>query len=93
METIAANVDRILGVMVRQGFGVVDANAAYEEVTAVALGSAVMTTREHARSNREPRFEPPTRRWSQVTRITICPTWRRSSKGSLSSDDEPSATA
>ena len=34
--------------MVRQGFGVVDANAAYEEVTAVALGSAVMTTRERA---------------------------------------------
>ena len=48
METIAANVDRILGVMVRQGFTVVDANAAYEEVTAVALGSAVMTTRERA---------------------------------------------
>jgi AcrR family transcriptional regulator len=48
METIAANVDRILGVMVRQGFGVLEANAAYEEVTAIALGSAVMTTRERA---------------------------------------------
>jgi AcrR family transcriptional regulator len=48
METIAVNVDRILGVMVRQGFGVVEANAAYEEVTAVALGSAVMATRERA---------------------------------------------
>ena len=48
METIAANVDRILGVMVRQGFGAAEANAAYELVTAVALGSAVMTTRERA---------------------------------------------
>jgi len=48
MESIATNVDRILGALVRQGFSVTEANAAYEQVTAVALGSAVMTTRERA---------------------------------------------
>ena len=48
MESIAANVDRILGVLVRQGFSMLEANAAYEVVTACALGSAVVTTRERA---------------------------------------------
>jgi AcrR family transcriptional regulator len=45
-EVIVPNVDRILGVLVRQGFGLLDANAAYELVTACALGAAVATTRE-----------------------------------------------
>ena len=44
METIAVNVDRILGLLVRDGFTVLDANAAYEVVTACALGSAVIAT-------------------------------------------------
>ena len=48
MESIATNVDRILGVLVDQGFSILDANAAYEVVSACALGSAVMTTRERA---------------------------------------------
>ena len=48
METIAVNVDRILGLLVRDGFTVLDANAAYEVVTACALGSAVIATRERA---------------------------------------------
>ena len=46
VESIATDVDRILGVLVRQGFSIVDANAAYELVSACALGSAVITTRE-----------------------------------------------
>ncbi len=45
-EAIVGNVDRILGVLVRQGFSLVDANAAYEVVTTCALGAAVATTRE-----------------------------------------------
>ena len=35
METIAVNVDRILGRLVREGFTVLEANAAYEVVSAV----------------------------------------------------------
>jgi AcrR family transcriptional regulator len=45
-EAIAGNVDRILGVLVAQGFSVYDANEAYELVTSCALGTAVATLRE-----------------------------------------------
>ena len=48
METIAVNVDRILGRLVCEGFTVLEANAAYEVVTACALGSAVVAARERA---------------------------------------------
>jgi AcrR family transcriptional regulator len=45
-ETIAGNVDRILGALVAQGFSVYDANEAYELVTSCALGTAVAALRE-----------------------------------------------
>lgn len=45
-ESIAGNVDTILGLLVRQGFSVTDANAAYELVTSCAIGSAVSDLRE-----------------------------------------------
>lgn len=45
-ETIAGNVDAILGLLVRQGFSVTEANAAYELVTSCAIGSAVGSLRE-----------------------------------------------
>lgn len=45
-ETIAGNLDTILGVLVRQGFTVPEANAAYQLVTSCALGTAVTTIRE-----------------------------------------------
>jgi AcrR family transcriptional regulator len=45
-ESIAPTVDRILGVLVGQGFTVVEANVAYELVSTCALGAAVATTRE-----------------------------------------------
>jgi AcrR family transcriptional regulator len=45
-EAIAGNVDTILGVLVRQGFTVLEANAAYELVSCCALGTAVATIRE-----------------------------------------------
>jgi len=45
-EAIAENVNTILGVLVGQGFSILDANAAYELVTSCALGSAVATIRE-----------------------------------------------
>jgi AcrR family transcriptional regulator len=48
METIAVNVDRILGRLVGEGFTVLEANAAYEVVSACALGSAVVAARERA---------------------------------------------
>jgi AcrR family transcriptional regulator len=44
--TIAGNVDTILGVLVRQGFTVLEANDAYETISALGLGTAVATTRE-----------------------------------------------
>lgn len=47
-EAIAGNVDTILGVLVAQGFSIVDANEAYELVTSCALGTAVGTLRERA---------------------------------------------
>jgi len=47
-ETIAGNVDGILGVLVRQGFDVLEANAAYELIATCALGTAVWTLRERA---------------------------------------------
>jgi AcrR family transcriptional regulator len=47
-ETIAGNVDGILGVLVRQGFDVLEANAAYELISSCALGTAVWTLRERA---------------------------------------------
>jgi AcrR family transcriptional regulator len=49
-ETIAGNVDTILGVLVRQGFDVLDANAAYELITSCAIGLAVAAIRERAAS-------------------------------------------
>jgi AcrR family transcriptional regulator len=45
-EAIAGNVDTILGVLVRQGFSILEANEAYELVTSCALGTAVATIRE-----------------------------------------------
>lgn len=45
-EAIAENVDTILGLLVRQGFSVREANAAYEIVTSCALGTAMSTIRE-----------------------------------------------
>ena len=45
-EAIAGNVDVILGLLVRQGFTILEANAAYELATWLALGSAVGTIRE-----------------------------------------------
>jgi AcrR family transcriptional regulator len=45
-ESIAPNVDTILGVLVRQGFTVTEANATYELVSSCALGTAVATIRE-----------------------------------------------
>ena len=44
-ESIAENVDTILGLLVRQGFTILEANAAYELVTWCALGTAVGTIR------------------------------------------------
>jgi AcrR family transcriptional regulator len=45
-EVIAGNVDIILGLLVRQGFTILQANAAYELVTWCALGNAIATIRE-----------------------------------------------
>lgn len=45
-EAIAGNIDAILGLLVRQDFTLLEANAAYELVTACALGSAVSVIRE-----------------------------------------------
>lgn len=45
-EAIASNVDTVLGVLVRQGFTPLEANAAYQLVTSCALGTAVSTIRE-----------------------------------------------
>jgi AcrR family transcriptional regulator len=47
-EAIAGNVDVILGVLVREGFSVHEANEAYELVTSCALGMAVGVIRERA---------------------------------------------
>jgi AcrR family transcriptional regulator len=44
--SIATNVDRILGVLVQQGFSIADANATYELVSSYGLGAAVVTIRE-----------------------------------------------
>jgi AcrR family transcriptional regulator len=49
-EAIAGNVDVILGVLVRQGYSILDANDAYELVTSCALGTAVATLREREAS-------------------------------------------
>jgi AcrR family transcriptional regulator len=45
-EVIAGNLDTILGVLVRQEFTVLEANAAYELVTSCALGMAVGIIRD-----------------------------------------------
>jgi AcrR family transcriptional regulator len=45
-EVIAGNVDTILGLLVRQGFPVVEANAAYELVSMCAIGMSVVAIRE-----------------------------------------------
>jgi AcrR family transcriptional regulator len=47
-EAIAERVDAILGVLVRQGFTVLEANGAYELITSCALGTVVSTIREQA---------------------------------------------
>ena len=48
-ELVAARVEPILGALVRQGFTILEANAAYELISACALGTAVSTLRsEHA---------------------------------------------
>ncbi len=46
VESMATNIDTILGVLVRAGFSVTDANAAYDLVSTCAIGSAVATIRE-----------------------------------------------
>jgi AcrR family transcriptional regulator len=46
VEVIAGNVDEILGALRGRGFSVLEANEAYELVTACALGTAVGTMRE-----------------------------------------------
>lgn len=45
-ESIAGNIDTILGHLVRQDFTILEANTAYELVTTCALGSAVSVIRE-----------------------------------------------
>jgi AcrR family transcriptional regulator len=45
-EAIASNVDAILGLLVRQGFGIIEASAAYDLVTSCALGTALGAIRE-----------------------------------------------
>ncbi len=45
-EAIADNVDAILGVLVRQGFSIHEARAAYDLVSVCAVGSAVAEIRE-----------------------------------------------
>jgi AcrR family transcriptional regulator len=49
-EVIADNADRILGLLVRQGFAVGEAIAAYELVSGCAIGSAVIAIREREAS-------------------------------------------
>ena len=44
-ELIAARIDTILGALVRQGFSILEANAAYELVSSCGLGTAVSTLR------------------------------------------------
>jgi AcrR family transcriptional regulator len=44
-ESIAGRIETILGLLVRQGFTILEANAAYELVSACALGTAVSTLR------------------------------------------------
>ena len=53
-EAIAGNVDTVLGLLVRHGFSILDAHAAYEVVTSCALGTAVkaIRQREAARTGR-----------------------------------------
>ena len=46
-ELIAERVDTILGLLVRQGFTALAADAAYEVVTSCGLGTAVTSIREH----------------------------------------------
>lgn len=45
-DAIAENVNAILGLLVRQGFSIRDAQAAYELVSSCAIGAAVQTLRE-----------------------------------------------
>jgi AcrR family transcriptional regulator len=45
-EAIADNADAILGLLVRQGFAILEARAAYELVSSCAIGSAISATRE-----------------------------------------------
>ena len=50
-ESIAGNIDVILGLLVRQGFSITEANAAYNLVTSCAIGTAVAVIREREASN------------------------------------------
>ena len=45
-ESIAGNIDVILGLLVRQGFTITEAHAAYDLVTSCAIGTAVGVIRE-----------------------------------------------
>ncbi len=58
-EAIADKVDAMLGLMVRQGFTVQEAQAAFDLVNSTALGSAVQAIREDraARAGRAPLAE------------------------------------
>jgi AcrR family transcriptional regulator len=49
-ESVVHNLEAILAVLVREGFSVQDANAAYELVTSCALGSVVGARWERARA-------------------------------------------
>ncbi|HEY5154420.1 MAG TPA: TetR/AcrR family transcriptional regulator C-terminal domain-containing protein [Acidimicrobiales bacterium] len=58
-EAIADKVDAMLGLMVRQGFSVQEAQAAFDLVNSAALGSAIQAIREEraARAGRAPLAE------------------------------------
>jgi AcrR family transcriptional regulator len=47
-ETVAGNLDRILGLLVREGFSPVAAMTAYETVSAFAMGTAIGLLRQEA---------------------------------------------
>jgi AcrR family transcriptional regulator len=52
-ELVVHNLEAILAVLVREGFTVPDASAAYELVTSCALGTVVGSKREHAMARGE----------------------------------------
>ena len=79
MESIATDVDRILGVLVRQGFSIVDANAAYERRERVRAGLGGDHRASERPSSREPRSARAHEAIVAATPITTSPTSRRCS--------------